>query len=82
MYRLRQYIEYSSNFSQEEKQKMYEELGHHRIGKLVGLIIILTTWSIIAFFIESTLIGGGLVFSIIKGIDWRYFIPEIIIFIN
>lgn len=78
MLSVREYVDQNKHFSDDEKQQIYENLEKNNIGKLTKLIMILTTWSVIAFFIESTLIGGGVVFSIIKGIDWKYFLPEII----
>jgi len=78
MLSVREYVRGATNFSEDEKQEIYNDLEQNDIGRLAKLIMILMTWSIAAFFIESALIGGGVVFSIIKGIDWRYFLPELV----
>lgn len=78
MLNVKEYVRQSARFSQSEKNEIYRSLSEQNMGRLAKLIMILITWSIVAFFVESALIGGGVVFSIIKGIDWRYFLPEVI----
>ena len=78
MVKVKEYVQKATNFSEDEKQQIYNDLEQNDIGRLAKLIMILMSWSIVAFFVESALIGGGVVFSIIKGIDWRYFLPELV----
>lgn len=78
MLSVKEFIHQSKDFTNEEKKEINDNLSEQDLGKLATVIMILISWSIIAFFIESMLIGGGVVFSIIKGINWEYFIPEFI----
>ena len=72
------FIENESSFNHDERNHILHNLEDKHNRRMINLILILSSWSIISFFIESALIGGGLVFSIIHGIDWVYFVPEIL----
>lgn len=78
MKRVSDYIQQHPNFTEQQKQELHTNLSHSKYAKLAGLLGILVSWSIAAFFIESVLIGGGIIFTIIKGLEWRYFLPEIV----
>ena len=67
------FIENESSFNHDERNHILHNLEDKHNRRMINLILILSSWSIISFFIESGLIGGGLV---TEGIARIYEIPQ------
>jgi len=78
----RKFIENKDTFSQIKKEEiltLFESTYHKKIFKLS---IILLIWSIIAVSIDSALISGGLIMSVMHGVRFIHFLPEILFFVG
>src|SRR5690606_4916491 len=81
--RFKFFILHHSSFIQEEKDYILKSLDDETTQRRFKVSLLLFSWTIVSFFIESFLIGGGFILSLIHGIDWRYFLPELsFIFLN
>ena len=70
-----------SDFSDGDQETILTDIKNPKNRKTLNLSLILIVWNIGGFFIESALIGGGILFLILKGINWLYFLPEFIFII-
>lgn len=75
------YVNQETYFNEDQKYNILESFQDERNKKIFRLSLILLIWSILGAFVDIALVGGGIVATAMKGIDWRYFLPEVIYFI-
>lgn len=74
--RFKSFVLHQSFFNKEEQESIIESLENENIQRRLKLVMILFSWALVSLWIESFLVGGGFLFSLLHGIDWRYFLPE------
>jgi len=77
----RKFIDQDQHFTEEQQHNILKSFEDERSRRVFRLSIILLLWSAIGVFIDSTLIGGGVIFSVMKGINWHFFIPAFSFFV-
>lgn len=70
------FLVHSQDFSKSEKETLMMSIHDNILGRRLRLALLLFAWTFVSLFIESFLIGGGVVFSVVEGINWYYFLPE------
>ena len=72
------FVKSDNFFSNEEKKRILEffEKTHNR--RIFQLSILLFLWSMIAVGIDSVLIGGGVILSVIEGVFVVNFLPALV----
>ena len=74
------FISHDQHFSPAEQTHILKSFQDPMNQRVVKLSLILAVWSIIGAFIDSALIGGGIVVSAMMGPSLMYFIPELTFF--
>ena len=75
------FIAHDEHFTEAEQAHILDSFREARNQRLVRLSLILALWSVIAAFVDSILIGGGVIASVMMGLNLMYFIPEITFFV-
>ncbi|MDD3694285.1 MAG: hypothetical protein PHC89_02745 [Candidatus Pacebacteria bacterium] len=79
MYNFREFIDHDKKIPKEEKENIHLILEEKENIKIMSLILILLVWSALSAVVESLLIGGGFISSLVHGsLSLRFFIPEFI----
>lgn len=71
------YIEVESDFSSTEKDSIISSIDSVYNRKVLGLVLMLITWNIIALIIEWTILGGSILAALAHGMHWKFILPEI-----
>lgn len=75
------FIDQDEHFTEEQQSHILNSFEHEKSRRIFRLSIILLIWSVTSIFVDSTLIGGGVIFSVMKGINWHFFIPALSFFL-
>jgi uncharacterized membrane protein (DUF485 family) len=74
----KKFIDQDEHFTEQEQDKILESFKNKKNRKIFRLSIILLIWSFFGITIDSFLIGGGILGTILKGLSLKYVWPTII----
>jgi len=74
----KKFIDQDEHFTEIQQDQILESFKNKRNRNIFRLSIILLIWSIFGITIDSFIIGGSLIATIIEGLSWRYVLPTVI----
>lgn len=74
----KKFIDQDEHFTEAEQQQILTSFENKYNRNIFRLSIILLIWSIFGITIDSFIIGGSLIATIMQGLSWKYLWPTVI----